>query len=106
MKYSDIVRNLAPVFENYPAFKKLLTHFTQANWGGCRSSQCAFPNCGVTACHKEKGVDFCFQCDEFPCDKTHFDPDLEERWKEMGRRMQDIGIEAYYEQTKDRPRYA
>lgn len=103
--YAERFSDFLPVFENYPAFKKLLTHFTQADCQGCRNGQCAFPNCRVAACHKEKGVDFCFQCDEFPCDKTGFDPDLERRWKEMGHRMKEIGVEAYYEEKKDVPRY-
>jgi hypothetical protein len=57
-------------------------------------------------CYKDKGIDFCFQCDEFPCDKTNFDPDLKRRWIQMGSRMKEIGVEAYYAETKDAPRYA
>ena len=56
-------------------------------------------------CHAEKGVDFCFQCDEFPCEKTHFDADLKRRWVQMNNRMKEVGVEAYYEETKDAPRY-
>jgi len=52
-----------------------------------------------------KGVDFCFQCDEFPCEKTNFDPDLKRRWFQMNTRMKEIGVEAYFEETKDLPRY-
>ncbi len=26
-------------------------------------------NCGLKACAQEKGLDFCYQCDEYPCAK-------------------------------------
>ena len=57
------------------------------------------------SCYKTKGVDFCFQCDEFPCEKTNFDPNLKERWIKMNRLMKEKGVEAYYEESKDLPRY-
>ena len=94
-----------PVFKNYPSFKKLLVHFTESSCNGCRRGTCIRPNCGVIICYQKKGVDFCFQCDEFPCKKTNFDPDFERRWIEMNNRMKEIGVESYYEETKDLPRY-
>jgi len=95
----------APVFENYPSFKKLLDYFAQAGCKGCRNGDCVYPNCGVASCYKQKGVDFCFQCDEFPCEKTNFDPNLKERWIKMNRRMKEKGGEAYFDEVKDLPRY-
>ena len=50
-------------------------------------------------------MDFCFQCDEFPCHKANFDRHLERRWRQMNERMGEIGVEAYYEESKDLPRY-
>ncbi|HAK59402.1 MAG TPA: hypothetical protein DCO77_03325, partial [Nitrospiraceae bacterium] len=57
------------------------------------------------ACYKDQGVDFCFQCQEFPCDKTNFDPNLKQRWISMNTRMKEVGVEAFFEETKDLPRY-
>jgi hypothetical protein len=74
-------------------------------WDGFSGPTCKYPNCGVVDCYKDKGVDFCFQCDDFPCDKTNFDPHLEKRWRQMNTRMKEIGVEAYYEETKDLCRY-
>ncbi|HPJ95654.1 MAG TPA: DUF3795 domain-containing protein [Deltaproteobacteria bacterium] len=104
-RYAERFSSFLPVFENYPQFKELLAFFTEADCEGCRSGQCKYPNCGVMQCYQEKGVDFCFQCDEFPCDKTNFDPDLKRRWIEMNTRMQQIGVEAYYAETGDLCRY-
>jgi hypothetical protein len=103
--HAERFSRFAPVFENYPSFRKLLDHFTQGECRGCRSGDCVYPNCGVAPCHTEKGVDFCFQCDEFPCEKSNFDPNLKERWIKMNSRMREKGVEAYYEETKDSPRY-
>ncbi|MBC8204270.1 MAG: hypothetical protein H8E87_02020 [FCB group bacterium] len=50
-------------------------------------------------------MDFCFQCEEFPCDKVNFDPDLHNRWLIMNNRMKEIGLEAYYKETKDKLMY-
>jgi hypothetical protein len=104
-RYAEKFSVFLPVFKNYPAFKEMLEHFRGADCAGCRKGSCKYPNCGVSACFRRKGVDFCFQCDEFPCEKTNFDPDLKDRWVLMNTRMREIGIEKYYEETKDLPRY-
>lgn len=103
--YAQRFSQFLPVFENYPQFKTLLEHFSQADCLGCRNGTCKHPDCGVIRCYKSKKVDFCFQCDEFPCDKTNFDPHLRQRWIQMNSRMREIGVEAYYEEAKDLPRY-
>jgi hypothetical protein len=104
--YAERFSKFAPVFSGYAAFKELLAHFAGGSCRGCRSGDCLFPNCGVGPCSRAKGVDFCFQCGEFPCEKSNFDPNLKERWIKMNTRMKEIGVEAYYEETKELPRYA
>lgn len=103
--YAARFSNFLPVFKNYSSFKELLAYFVQADCQGCRQGDCKYPNCGVASCYKQKGVDFCFQCDEFPCNKTNFDPNLKERWIKMNNLMEQKGVEAYFEETKDMPRY-
>jgi hypothetical protein len=104
-RYAERFSAFLPVFTNYPAFKEMLAFFAQPDCKGCRSGVCKYPNCGVMTCYQSKGVDFCFQCDEFPCEKTNFDPDLHRRWIQMNNRMKEIGVQAYFEETKDLPRY-
>jgi len=104
--YAERFSDFMPAFKNYPAFKELLDHFTQAGCRGCRQGDCKYPNCGVAACYKQKGVDFCFQRNEFPCEKTNFDPNLKQRWLKMNIRMKEIGVKAYFEETRNLPRYA
>lgn len=104
-RYAERFSGFMPVFKNYPQFKAVLEFLTQGNCSGCRNGDCKYPNCGVAKCYQGKGVDFCFQCEEFPCDKTNFDPELKQRWLKMNHRMKQIGIEEYFEETKELPRY-
>lgn len=104
--YAQRFSRFLPVFENYPAFQELLNFFCAADCQGCRKGACKYPHCGVITCFREKGIDFCFQCAEFPCEKTNFDEHLKKRWLKMNLRLRAIGVEAYYEETKDAPRYS
>ena len=91
--------------KEYPSFKILLKYLSEENCLGCRKGSCLYPDCGVRDCYKDKNIDFCFQCDEFPCEKTNFDSHLKQRWIQINQRMKEIGIKAYYKETKDLPRY-
>jgi hypothetical protein len=51
-------------------FKTILDHFAAGQCITCRKGAPCFEFCAARTCHKEKGVDFCFQCAEFPCDRT------------------------------------
>lgn len=65
-------------------------------------------DCPVRDCCLEKGIDFCYQCEEFPCKKLREEP-LAERKKaliEANRQIRAIGIEAWMLQLKQRYRQA
>ncbi|NLI12559.1 MAG: DUF3795 domain-containing protein [Peptococcaceae bacterium] len=67
-----------------------------------------FPDCPIICeaktCYREKGIDFCFQCGEYPCEKQ-FSGRLRERWKEKNDRMKEIGVVEFYYEQKNLPRY-
>ncbi|MGD9158892.1 MAG: DUF3795 domain-containing protein [Desulfobacteraceae bacterium] len=95
-----------PVFSKYNDFKVLLDYFASENCQGCRKETCKlFTDCGVRSCHQKMGVDFCFQCKDFPCEKTNFDENLQKRWMQLNNEIRVKGIESYYVETKDTPRY-
>jgi hypothetical protein len=95
-----------PVFKKYPDFKEMLDYLAAENCRGCRNEQCKlFTDCGVRPCHQEKGVDFCYQCDEFPCNRTNYDDRLYKIWVLINEKIRKKGLESYYEETKARPRY-
>lgn len=95
-----------PIFKKYSDFKEMLDYFASENCQGCRNEQCRlFKNCGVRPCHQEKGVEFCYQCDEFPCDHTNFDENLYKGWVAINKIIKKKGIETYCKKAKTRPRY-
>jgi len=95
-----------PVFGKYPEFSAFLTYLAGGSCKGCRKETCKlFKDCKVRDCYKEKGVDFCFQCPDFPCNETGFDAHLHKRSIEINTRIKEIGIKRYYAETKDKPRY-
>ncbi len=95
-----------PRFSNYPVFKEVLNALTEGRCKGCRYQECKlFLQCRARECAQEKMVDFCFQCPEFPCNNHGFDKDLENRWLAINKKMATTGIQNYYEEIKDHPRY-
>jgi len=95
-----------PVFSHYPEFKLLLNHLSTPTCKGCRKEKCIlFKDCKVRECSENKNVDFCFECEDFPCDNTGFDEHLYKRFRAINERMKEIGVEAYYLEIKDKPRY-
>mgnify|MGYP001546613503 CR=1 FL=1 len=94
------------VFENYPVFNDMLSYFSNPQCRGCREESCKlFEDCNVRKCSEEKNVDFCFECDEFPCNNTGFDKHLYERFVKINLRIKKIGAEKYYDEIKNLPRY-
>lgn len=95
-----------PVFLKYSDFKSFLAHLSSGSCNGCRAEQCKlFKSCNVRACSEAKNVDFCFQCNEFPCSQTGFDEHLYKRHVNINERMKEIGVEQYYEEVKNLSRY-
>jgi hypothetical protein len=103
--YAERFSSFLPIFSKYPSFKALLNFLAEENCLGCREGSCLYPDCGVKDCYKKKDIDYCFQCDDFPCEKTNFDEHLKRRWIEINKRMKKIRIESFYEETKEIPRY-
>lgn len=94
-----------PVFAGYPQFEEVLMTFSQAACSGCRGDNVLCPfECIACACSQEKGVDFCFQCGEFPCSKE-IDPLIRERWLNFNRQMKEIGVVKFYQERSILPRY-
>ncbi len=92
-----------PAFSAYQQFVDILNIFAQAPCGGCRSEGNYCPvTCAAKTCYREQGIDFCFQCSQFPCDKQI---PVGERWQKMNERMQEVGVENFFEEQNKLPRY-
>ena len=95
-----------PVFLKFPDFREMLNYFSSPSCKGCREEKCKlFKACKVRTCSEEKKVDFCFECNEFPCEKTGFDEHLHKRSVAINNRMKEVGVERYYFEIKDKSRY-
>ena len=99
------VTERAPVLEEYGAFVEILGFFTQAECAGCRAGGCLLAYCAARVCHQEKGVDYCFQCREYPCDRNSYPEIFERRWRDNNDRMREVGLEQFYLESLERPRY-
>lgn len=96
---------LDPVFEHYAAFEAVAGRFAAADCGGCRSGRCLLGDCAVQKCVTERGVDFCYECAEFPCGHTGFSEMLHARWLGNNTKMRQMGLSAYMEWLAAQPRY-
>jgi hypothetical protein len=94
-----------PVFSGCPQFEEILDLFCTPSCGGCRSQNVRCPiDCSVASCHKQKQVDFCFQCAEYPCENP-MDPRLKERWRKRNDRMKEVGVEEFFHEQSRLPPY-
>lgn len=94
-----------PAFKGYPEFINILSHFAKGTCSGCKSDNIQCPlNCHAKTCRKERNINFCFECAEFPC-ADQFVGKLRERWIQRNFRMKEIGVENYYIEQGKLPRY-
>lgn len=103
--YADRLSAMNPALGNYGSFRDLLEYLGSGECGGCRGQGCLFQACKVPACAGEHGVDFCFECKHFPCERHGMPPGLAERWRQNNESMRDTGLEAFYELSRQSPRY-
>ena len=104
--YVEMLSAYQPGLKKYPEFAEVLRLLADASCDGCRDGVCKFPGCEIAPCTKEKGHDYCFQCESFPCDKVDQVPVLKRVWLKANQRMKEIGPEAYFERMKTRSHYA
>ena len=60
--------------ESYSNFEGVLRMYSEADCHGCRSKNhnvCSIEGCFLLECTKSHNVDFCGECEEFPCQKVH-----------------------------------
>ncbi len=104
-RVAKVKESIKPLFAGYPQFEEVLKSFSQAACSGCRGDNVFCPiECVAGVCTREKGVHFCFQCDEFPCSKQ-IHPQIKERWQRFNLRMNEIGVEKFCEEQSKLSRY-
>ncbi len=86
--------------------KKLDIPFDKVNCYGCRSNEkigsCV--NCFIAKCAEEKGVEFCIDCDTYPCGELkEFQKKMPHRknmWKSLAR-IKEVGWEKWFVEMFD-----
>jgi len=95
-----------PIAGKYGVFIEVLTYFAAAQCHGCREDRCLNTSCFVPECTKKQQIDFCYECKEFPCAKTGFPDDLQEKWIRKNKRIKAVGLEQFFAEEKNLPHYA
>lgn len=72
---------------------------------GCNSSELSIwcSDCEIKNCARERGVRYCLECEDFPCDKSRrfmYDPELpyHRDVPEMMLRLRQVGLETWAEE--------
>jgi len=97
---------------NYNEFVKVLKWLASQDkpCKGCRygGGWSWWPDCPVRDCVIQKGLDFCYQCSDFPCNKLKEEPFLTNKKAiiEANNQIKSLGIEKYAEQLIDKFRQA
>jgi Protein of unknown function (DUF3795) len=104
-KMAPRVADRLPALQEYDKFSEILRLFGSADCTGCRAGGSPLPFCSARTCHKEQGVDFCFQCSEYPCERNQYPENLVQRWRAHNDRMREVGVEQYYRESLEKPRY-
>lgn len=96
--------------KNELKFVKQLQKAEKASCSGCRNgehSKYCIKNCFVLQCTLAHKVDFCGECEEFPCDKTKkiFSDTVFTDWLTGNERIKQIGAEKYFEEITTRSHY-
>lgn len=91
-------------------FVEQLQNATQASCGGCRNGEhgkCCIENCFILQCTLSHNVDFCGECEEFPCDKTKelLSGIVLNDWLKGNERIKQIGAKEYYKEITARSHY-
>lgn len=99
------MESFAPIFKDYASFLSILDHFTKGNCVGCRNEDTFNMSCSAKSCHKDEGVEFCFQCDKYPCAENNYNDELHKKWRNNNDLMKEIGVVDFLIQSKDKSRY-
>lgn len=89
------------LIENYKIFEERLMRCCHGPCSGCRNGGnnfCSIKGCRILDCTKQHGVDFCGECNEFPCKQPleYFEKEVYDQWLNGNQRIKDIGVEAFW----------
>lgn len=89
---------------NYAEFRRALDFFGKEDtWlvcqRGCKGGE-GRPDCEIRDCCKQRGLDLCFDCSEFPCNKVERNTRMIERAKEYNKLGKNAWLRQQVEKAK------
>ena len=103
-------KHIPDAVESYRNFEEVLHMYSAGPCSGCRSTEhngCSIEGCFLLQCTKNHGIDFCGECDEFPCKKTTelFEEQVYKQWLEGNQKIREHGIKFFWENHSEDPHY-
>ncbi len=96
----------APALAHWAEFEAVLAFLQEGACTGCRTPGASRNGaCRVKDCVRERAVDFCFQCPDYPCADHGLFPPLAAKWRVAQDFMREHGVEAWWHDQATRPRY-
>jgi len=89
-----------PGFKEFWAFLGFLAE--SESRCSCRAGECGPPFCGIRKCARERGVEICVFCEDYPCERIL---GLAKGYVTLladGQRMRSIGVEAWIAEQEER----
>ncbi len=68
----------------------------------CREGTCGSPFCAIRKCAREKGIDVCVACGEYPCNRIEGIAKGYPTLLADGKRMKEIGMDAWIKEQEER----
>ena len=99
------MKNFMPIFKYYKEFSYILDHFSNGKCPGCRNLNKPECQCSINTCIKKNEVNFCFECNNYPCNPITFNESIKKTWKENNDKMNSESIDEFYIEQKSKSRY-
>ena len=68
----------------------------------CREGTCGAPFCTIRKCAREKNIDICISCEDYPCNRIDGIAEGYPTLLSDGKRIKDIGIAGWIEEQEER----
>lgn len=103
-------KHIPQAVDSFTSFEEILRKYSSGPCSGCRSEEhnvCSIKGCFLLNCTKEHNVDFCGECNEFPCERTEtlFEAEVYIQWLNGSQYIKDNGIEAFWNNNCEKPHY-
>jgi hypothetical protein len=92
-----------PTMPDFTEFWRFLGELADEGCPGCRAGG-GYPQCQIRVCTRERGLEMCSQCPDFPCERVE---PLAARYPTLladNRRLQAVGLARWLAEQEERAR--